>query len=867
MQKINTNNIPEELKTLNNWVLWKLESDSKGKQTKIPYQINRRKAISNNKNTWSSFQKVIDSYTNNNGYYDGIGFMFSNSDYAGIDLDKCIADSTIDEVAKGMINRANSYTEISQSGTGVHIIVRGNIPSGVKRKEIEMYSQERYFTMTGNRVNENNIVDGQELLNELYAIYKGTSIKTPIKVTSKDKKEINIEELLAKALTSKNCFKIEAIYNGNWKEFYNSQSEADQALCNHLAFWLDKDFDSIDMAFENSGLYRDKWDREDYKTATINKAIASCEKSYQQSMGEHSNSESYSPIWEYNNCYWKNGSKNTNMPVSNFIIVPIKYIECIDDPSKSILDVLIITQNGEKMQRQYRASDFDKVSEFDKATNGFKTYFTGTIQDLKYLKVFIYSKVDKTIKGVSCGGMHLLDKEWYFIDKDGCLDSENNKTDNVLLIDSGDVISSNLINAEAINAEELKQISPYLLKFNNNNITINILGYIAGLFSKEKLRKSGIKYSHFFGSGEGGAGKSETLENIIIPLLGIENKPQSAAGCTKYATEKKASSNNTIPYIIEEYKPKRIGDYKVNLISNMLRDLYDGHTSIRGHQDMSIHELELVSPVIIMGEASTSETANIERSLMITFSKADSLVEERTAAYTALKNNPLLNKLGRSLLEKSLKLSVEDVKSLYDDCLVQVSSEIKTPRVRNTVANTLLGLTILWRTYSDLGLSFENETGISWLEIVEAVNSNAVEEILENTSSTLSIIDRTFEVFNNMFGMQYCKDGDTYLCKLIDDDTLAMQISTIYTFFTKFIQEYKIEGDWLSWNDFIKQLKKNDYCIAFNITLRFPKKYIPEKGEAKDKPLKGLKISLSKIDKKGIDINNIIEYVKYKDAF
>lgn len=570
-------------------------------------------------------------------------------------------------------------------------------------------------------------------------------------------------------------------------------------------------------------------------------------------------SESYCPLWQYDNCYWKNGSKNSSMPVSNFIIEPIKYIECIDDPGKSVLDVLIVTQNGEKAQRQYKASDFDKVSDFDKATNEFKTYFTGTIQDLKHLKVFIYSKVEKTIKGVSCGGMYLLNNEWYFIDKEGCLDSQNNKTDNIVLIDNSDVISSNLIKAEAIEGEELKSISPYLLNFNTHNITASILGYAAGVFLKEKLRKIGIKYSHFFGSGEGGAGKSETLENIIIPLLGIENKPQSAVGCTKYAMEKKASSNNTIPYVIEEYKPKRIGEYKVNLISNMLRDLYDGHTSIRGSQDMSIHELELVSPVIIMGESSTSETANIERSLMITFSKTDSLKAERTAAYMILKNNPLLNKLGRSLLEKSLKLSIDDVKILYNGCLGQVSPEIKTPRVRNTVANTLLGLTILYNIYSDLGLSFENETDTTWSEVVECVNNNAIEEILENTSTTFSIIDKTFEVFNNMFGMQYCKEGDTYLCKLIDDDTLAMQISTIYTFFTKFIREYNIEGDWLSYGDFVKQLKKNDYCIAFNIAIRFLKKFASS-DSVKDKQIKGLKISLSKMNKKGLNIDKIIDY-------
>lgn len=180
------------------------------------------------------------------------------------------------------------------------------------------------------------------------------------------------------------------------------------------------------------------------------------------------------------------------------------------------------------------------------------------------------------------------------------------------------------------------------------------------------------------------------------------------------------------------------------------------------------------------------------------------------------------------------------------------------------MANTLLGLTIIRDVYSEFGLSFENETGVSWLDILNSVNDNAIEENLESSNNTFSIIDKTFEVFNNMFGMQYCKDGDTYLCKLMDDDTLAMQINTIYTFFSKFIKEFNIKGDWLSWDDFRKQLKKNDYCIAFNVNIKFPKKYADE-SEPKNKQIKGLKVNLSILDKKGIDISNIIDYAKHDD--
>ncbi|MFL0197628.1 phage/plasmid primase, P4 family [Clostridium sp. WILCCON 0269] len=280
MQNINYNfdNIPKELREYPNWVLWKLET-RKGKTTKIPYRIDGKMASSTNPGTWAGFDNVLQAY--NKGQYSGIGFMFSNSEYAGIDLDECITDGKINQFAKEIINRASSYAEVSQSGIGIHIIVKGSIPKGINRKEIEIYSQERYFTMTGNRINENSIVSAQELLNELYNKYTNVS-KTLVKPSSTNREGININELLDKAFVSKSGFKIESLYKGNWQNLYNSQSEADQGLCNYLAFWMNKDPYLMDEAFRRSKLYREKWERNDYRNWTINNAIRDCRETYQE---------------------------------------------------------------------------------------------------------------------------------------------------------------------------------------------------------------------------------------------------------------------------------------------------------------------------------------------------------------------------------------------------------------------------------------------------------------------------------------------------------------------------------------------------------------------------------------------------------
>lgn len=145
--------IPNELKARPQWVNWKFAWDSK-KWTKQPYNPRTgRRASTTDLLTWSTFAEVVEAYEEE--LYDGIGFVFCSGDpYVGVDLDNCVDPQTgeIAPWATQIVEGLDSYTELSPSGEGIHIIVKGKVPSPVKRKHIEIYSIERYFTMTGHRV-------------------------------------------------------------------------------------------------------------------------------------------------------------------------------------------------------------------------------------------------------------------------------------------------------------------------------------------------------------------------------------------------------------------------------------------------------------------------------------------------------------------------------------------------------------------------------------------------------------------------------------------------------------------------------------------------------------------------------------------
>jgi putative DNA primase/helicase len=141
--------IPEELKARPQWVDWRLE-ERNGDVTKVPYTPRTgRRASSTDLLTWGMFADALAALQN--GDYDGIGFVFSSGDpYCGIDLDGCRNPETgeLAKWAKEIVDDLDGYAEVSPSGRGVHVIVRGKMPSG-RRGAIEVYSSERYFTMTG----------------------------------------------------------------------------------------------------------------------------------------------------------------------------------------------------------------------------------------------------------------------------------------------------------------------------------------------------------------------------------------------------------------------------------------------------------------------------------------------------------------------------------------------------------------------------------------------------------------------------------------------------------------------------------------------------------------------------------------------
>ena len=286
-------NIPQTLKNLPNWICWKAvpqpRPDDPEHIGKIP--INPKtggNAQGNNPDTWTDFDTALKA----SEQFTGIGFMFGNSPFFGVDIDGIEPD--IREFLDGgngivseFIHALHSYAELSPSGKGIHIICRGELPKGARRRgNVEMYDSGRFFTVTGNNIGEYTAVeDCTEAIKPLHEKYLGGTRSEPAqRIVQTAPLPCSVSEVLEAASRAKNGSRFQALYAGNFAE-YTSQSEADMAFCNMLAFWTGRNAALMDEIFRNSGLMRDKWDRRQsgstYGALTIRKACEECTNVYQ----------------------------------------------------------------------------------------------------------------------------------------------------------------------------------------------------------------------------------------------------------------------------------------------------------------------------------------------------------------------------------------------------------------------------------------------------------------------------------------------------------------------------------------------------------------------------------------------------------
>ena len=297
-----TENAPECIRQLPQWVAWKyVERD--GKPTKAP--VNSRNgslAKSTEPDTWGTFDEAV-AACQNDARLAGVGFVFAAGDpYCGVDLDDSVEPDSgpLKGWAADIVERLDSYTEISPSGTGLKVFLKANKPDSRCRKayhdgEVEIYDNGRFFTLTGQRLDTASgaIEERQAQLEQVYrSVFgeedghtAGCPSTTPgPKPSDNGHVPLDDAEIIQLASNQRRTgAKFSALWGGDWNSHFNSASEADSSVVFTLAFYT-KDAGQIDRLFRQSGLMREKWGQlhgeQTYGEMTIDKALAKVTKQY-----------------------------------------------------------------------------------------------------------------------------------------------------------------------------------------------------------------------------------------------------------------------------------------------------------------------------------------------------------------------------------------------------------------------------------------------------------------------------------------------------------------------------------------------------------------------------------------------------------
>ena len=505
----------DELKSQKIWLCWNYET-RKGKRTKVPISASGTATGTNSEyaHTWVTYDEAIKAADKHG--YNGVGFTIPQG-YFFLDIDH---KELTDPFVQLMLERFNSYAEYSVSGGGIHIYGKYDIDrvptyldkDGKLRLDKAFYMKNphnstelycggitnRFSVYTGNVIHNIPLKECTDAL--LVTLDKDMRRKQKVKYSEKrDGDDRELFDIVANLLKQKNGEKFRKLYCDGDFSNYGSQSEADCALCVMIAFRTGADPEMIDRVFRSSALYREKWERDDYREATIEKGIEACDGQFHKSKIEHP--------------YFIRFNKATGEP---YIVTPLlaRYV-------REHLNYILVRDNGKQGLLKY-------VYE-----NGcYRLYsndmFMGIIKqciadyDEELVKM---SKVAEALQHITTDLNYISQEE---LDADENLINFKNgllrvtETDTVLIPHTPTVYSTIQIPCDWMGRPEPTPVfDAYMKKLTNGDPAIErlLLEFIGVCISNIKgwrLKKS------LFLVGDGDTGKSQ-LKSLVERLLGKGN--------------------------------------------------------------------------------------------------------------------------------------------------------------------------------------------------------------------------------------------------------------------------------------------------------------------------------------------------------
>ena len=425
--------------------------------------------------------------------------------------------------------------------------------------------------------------------------------------------------------------------------------------------------------------------------------------------------------------------------LTDFTLLEATRLLFVEDDIEGV-KIKVKSCTGDIIEKTGPATVFDDVRSFKNFLGTLDLSFKGRIDDLTMLKGWINKYWAIENESIYSGTQFIEDNGYIaLVTNTGALASNN--LDLSKKSDKSDCVD--ISNVEHINKKELMELKKHLFKFATADKSISIIGTIVNnlcvyqnICNKEALH-------HLLIVGESGSGKSTILKNVVAAILNYpRNDIKSIGLITPFALIKELSTGN-YPVLFDEFKPSLLDRYKVQKISDTLRNLYDRQVVSRSDKSFNTTNFQLKRPIIIAGEESypNREKALINRSAIVYLSRNERKTENIEAMKWIIDNEEILNKFGKSLIYIIINLSADDYKKIR----ISIKEKFNKFKDRplNTAVNIATGIEII-----NILLKKHKLKELKNYEKYIAQNIN--EEILDNGEDTKSTVEQMILLYNEM---------------------------------------------------------------------------------------------------------------------
>ena len=856
--------VPAALRDRDQWVCWRTE-DRDDDLTKVPVDPTTGSyANASDPDTWTSFDRARAYHNDPDTDTDGVGFVFTADDtVAGVDLDKCRDPDTGQptDTARDVIDRLNSYTEISPSGTGYHVYVHGFVPDGGNRRDgVEMYDDTRFFTVTGDHV-DGTPATVEQRADALRAVHEdyvapddsdhSRDRNTPTSAGDGDV-ALNDEALVSKAKAADNGDKFTRLWNGDTAG-YQSHSEADLALCSLLAFWTGGDHARIDRLFRRSGLCRDKWTaREDYRRRTIDTAIDGLSDFYDPDRANTDDASAALPDdptppnddamdlpvpdefdVRYGGYYKFHSSRDGDGDgyyerVTNFQLEVLARLT--HDDGRREFHLRVHPADGESYVVDVEPSSFNELRTFrGDVLEGWSVTFDGGQTELNKLKEFVAAQEAPDRQGTKQIGLHGDE----FVTPEGSLTADG-WTDEPEVVYTDESSQLNPLwqlspddNLDDIDREAVARILKLLPRTRTPERFLPVLGWFYAAPVRPLIQQWEGEFNLLNVLGDTGAGKTATLE-ALWQMFGMDGELLTAE-TTPFTMLTALSSTNGLPVVFDEYKPADMSERRKDKLHRYLRTSTKGGVESKGNADRTTDNYHLHAPVCLAGEQPIQGPAEERRAIMTTFTR-DGVVGDtpQSQAFARLTGGKAADEYhdglplkdhGLAFYQWLLERDTDNLRELWRNSRDRVVEVLDGRDLGADVLDDMViqGFQTVWFGCA-LYRKFATEIGVN--TDATAVTPSAVEDAIVYVAEEgggadhVSHLDRFMCLLGRTAAAGYVEPGEHYTVienGMNDTRELRIRLSTAFDQVRRYARDHDVRGEDLldSANDYRARIRDN----------------------------------------------------------